>query len=32
MIRAGHAGAWDYPLGVYLAAVDELKETNNGGA
>jgi hypothetical protein len=30
MIRAGHQGAWDYPLGIFLAAVDELTEAGNG--
>ena len=31
MIRAGHHDAWDYPLGIFLAAVDELTEAGNGG-
>ena len=30
LIRCGHANAWDYPLGVFLAAADELKEAGSG--
>ena len=30
LIRCGHANAWDYPLGVFIAATDELKEAGNG--
>lgn len=30
LIRAGHHLAWEYPLGVFLAAVDELKEAGSG--
>ena len=30
LVRCGHANAWDYPLGVFIAAADELKEAGNG--
>lgn len=32
LIRAGHAAAWDYPHGVFMAALEELEESFSGNA
>ena len=26
LVRAGHANALDYPLGLYIAAIDEIND------
>jgi hypothetical protein len=28
MIRLGHANCWDYPLGVFHSAVEEMEKAN----
>jgi hypothetical protein len=28
MIRLGHTNCWDYPLGIFRSAVDELEQAN----
>jgi hypothetical protein len=30
LVRIGHAAAWDYPMDVYRAAIEEVKEANRG--
>lgn len=30
VIRAGHRDAWDYPVGIFRAAVEELEESLRG--
>jgi hypothetical protein len=30
LVRLGHVNAWDYPMDLYRAAIDELKEANRG--
>ena len=28
MIRLGHSNAWDYPLGIFHSAVEEMEKAN----